>query len=370
MGFRLVDPHIANKTRSRKRTHERLGIDARTGRQESAAARADADRRSGRDNLSPGERDAPKFPPAFTGKGANSSAALGSLEGLTGQYGGNTGSASRRAENKLAIAQLIADNKEKNALGDHMRQNPWAYGDRYRTGSTPGLDAAIDFGVAQRTPTSLGQGGPSMTDLESYAFDNPVATGGSTNTNTGSQDNTGGSVLDDIEADLMSGGRQFGDLRTLQNALVQLRGSLNANELQRSRRLEDFALMIDQYRRQADRLRRQIPGGFNRRGMLNSGQFDRGMGEFEAEVVRDELSHRHKLQRALQDLGFSDRAAGHTFDETIRENAISDALASAAKASAISVPGIDGGHTPTGTNAMIGYGDKYMQSLIQGMYGG
>jgi len=39
------------------------------------------------------------------------------------------------------------------------------------------LDASIDFGVApqqKRTPTSLGQGGPSMTDLASVAFDNPI----------------------------------------------------------------------------------------------------------------------------------------------------------------------------------------------------
>jgi hypothetical protein len=365
VGIRPVDPQIANKTRARKNrnlsnsSYTVPNLDGRTG--------AMGATKRGANVVDAGERDAPKFPPAFTGKGTSSSAALGSLEGLTGQYGGNTGSASRRAENKAAIAQLIADNKAKNALGDHMRQNPWAYGDRYRTSSTPGLDAAIDFGVAQRTPTSLGQGGPSMTDLESYAFDNPVATGSATS-DTGSDDTTGGSVLDAIEADLMSGGRQFGDMRTLQNALVQLRGSLNANELQRSRRLEDFALMIDRYRRQADRMRRQIPGGFNRRGMLNSGQFDRGMGEFESQVIRDELEQRHKLQRALQDLGFSDRAAGHTFDETIRENAISDALASAAKASAISIPGLDGGFTPVGDNMMNKYGDAYMNSLIQSMF--
>ena len=349
MGIRPVDPQIANRTRARK--NRNLSNSSR-----------------GANVVDAGERDAPKFPPAFTGKGANSSAALGSLECLTGQYGWNTGSASRRAENKAAVDQLIADNKAKNALGDHMRQNPWAYGDKYRTGSTPGLDAAIDFGVAQRTPTSLGQGGPSMTDLESYAFDNPVATGGGGG--AGGSGGGGGSALDAIEADLMSGGREFGDLRTLQNALVKLRGSLNANELQRSRRLEDFALALDKYRRQADRMRRQIPGGFNRRGMLNSGQFDRGMGEFEGQVIRDELEQRHRLQRVLQDLGFADRSAGYEFDETIRENAIEDALASAAKASALSIPGLDGGFTPVGENMMNQYGDAFMDSLIQSMFKG
>jgi len=150
---------------------------------------------------------------------------------------------------------------------------------------------------------------------------------------------------------------------------VQLRGSLNANELQRSRRLEDFALALDKYRRQADQLRRQIPGGFNKRGMINSGQFDRGMGEFESQVIRDELGQRHKLQRVLQDLGFADRSAGYEFDETIRENAIDGALASARKAAAFSVPGLDGGYSPVGENRMNQYGGSYMDSIIKSIYG-
>ena len=369
MGIRPVDPQIANRTRARKNRNLRnqswteRNVEGLIG----ASSATPTSRHSGYDP-DPGERDAPKFPPAFTGKGTSSSAALGSLEGLTGQYGGNTGSASRRAENKAAVADLVLRNQAKNALGDWARANSFNT-DRYRTGATPGLDAAIDFGVAQRTPTSLGQGGPSMTDLESYAFDNPVATGSATS-DTGGDDTTGGSVLDTIEADLMSGGRQFGDLKTLQRALVKLRGSLNANELQRSRRLEDFALALDKYRRQADRMRRQIPGGFNRRGMLNSGQFDRGMGEFEGQVIRDELEQRHRLQRVLQDLGFADRSAGYEFDETIRENAIEGALASAAKASALSIPGLDGGFTPVGENMMNQYGDAFMNSLVQSMFKG
>lgn len=364
MGIRVIDPQIANRTRARKNrnlsnsSYTVPNLDGRTGAMGST--------KRGANVVDAGERDAPKFPPAFTGKGTSSSAALGSLEGLTGQYGGNTGSASRRAENKAAVADLVLRNQAKNALGDFARANSFNT-DRYRTGATPGLDAAIDFGVAQRTPTSLGQGGPSMTDLESYAFDNPVGTEGSGGGEGGGT--FGGDVLNDIEADLMSGGRQFGDLKTLQGALVQLRGSLNANELQRSRRLEDFALALDKYRRQADQLRRQIPGGFNKRGMINSGQFDRGMGEFESQVIRDELGQRHKLQRVLQDLGFSDRSAGYQFDETIRENAIDGALASARKAAAFSVPGLDGGYSPVGENKFNQYGDSYMDALKKSIYG-
>ena len=362
MGIGVIDPQIANRVRSRRRARSNQSytvpnLDGRTG--------VTGSTKRGANVVDAGERDAPKFPPAFTGKGTSSSDALGNLEGLTAQYGGSTGSASRRADNKVAIAELIAENKAKNSLGDHMRQNPWAYGEgKYRTESTPGLDAAIDFGVAQRTPSSLGQGGPTMTDLESYAVDSARGSG----SGSGSQTD-GDRALDAIEADLMSGGREFGDLRTLQGALVKLRGSLNANELQRSRRLEDFALALDQYRRQADLMRRQLPGGFNRRGMLNSGQFDRGMGEFEAQVIRDELSQRHKLQRVLQDLGFADRSAGYEFDETIRENAIGEALASARAAANFSVAGLDGGYSPVGENKWNQYGDSYMDALKKSIYG-
>ena len=106
----------------------------------------------------------------------------------TGTFYGNTGPNQRNALGQLdaltsivqsnqeqAIADLILRNQAKNAASDFARANA-SNTDRFRTGATPGLDASIDFGVApqqKRTPTSLGQGGPSMTDLGSVAFDNP-----------------------------------------------------------------------------------------------------------------------------------------------------------------------------------------------------
>ena len=98
--------------------------------------------------------------------GPNSRTALGELDALTSIVQSNQ---------EQAIADLVLRNQAKNAASDFARANAFNT-DRFRTGATPGLDASIDFGVApqqKRTPTSLGQGGPSMTDLASVAFDNP-----------------------------------------------------------------------------------------------------------------------------------------------------------------------------------------------------
>ena len=368
MGIRPVDPQIANRTRARKNrnlsnsSYTVPNLDGRTGVMGAT--------KRGANVVDAGERDAPKFPPAFTGKGTSSSAALGNLEGLTGQFGSALGKASREAE-AAARAKFIA---ERNALGDP---------DRFAGGQLEGGlglvgNAARDIANKNRARNLIRDHYGVKGDIgNTYELADAGSLGVTPLGNetgqfiSSSEDSSGGgSALDAIEADLMSGGREFGDLKTLQRALVKLRGSLNANELQRSRRLEDFALALDKYRRQADRMRRQIPGGFNRRGMLNSGQFDRGMGEFEGQVIRDELEQRHRLQRVLQDLGFADRSAGYEFDETIRENAIEEALASAAKASALSIPGLDGGFTPVGQNMMNQYGDAFMDSLIQSMFKG
>ena len=108
----------------------------------------------------------------------------------TGTFYGNTGPNQRNALGQLdaltsivqsnqeqAIADLVLRNQAKNAASDFARANAFNT-DRFRTDAS--LDAAIDFGVApqqKRTPTSLGQGGPSMTDLASVAFDNPPTVG-------------------------------------------------------------------------------------------------------------------------------------------------------------------------------------------------
>lgn len=363
MAVRPLDPQIANRVKARNAAAKRnLYNQSWTERNAEgligASSATPTSRHSGY-NVDAGERDAPKFPPAFTGKGVSGSAAMGNLEGLTGQFGSALGKASREAEAAARAARFkTADNYESAEFGvgglshaardiarNNRRRNMIRdqYGVKGDLGNAYELADAGSLGI-----TPLGNETGQFVETEKDEID---------------------TTLDTIETDLFGGGTEFGDLRTLQNALVKLRGSLNANQLQRSRRLEDYALALDKYRRQSDLLRRQIPGGFNRKGMLNSGQFDRGMGEFEGQVIRDELEQKHRLQRVMQDLGFADRSAGYEFDETIRENAIEGALASAAKSSALSVPGMEGGYTPVGQNKMNQYGESYMDSLIKSIYG-
>ena len=82
-------------------------------------------------------------------------------------------------------------------------------------------------------------------------------------------------------------------------------------------------------------------------------------------MIRDELDQKHKLQRVLQDLNFADRGAGYEFDETIRENAIEGALASAAQAANVTVPGLEGGYNPVGRNVLNESGQNWMDAVIQ-----
>ena len=366
MAVTPLDPQIANRVKARKRSRG-TGMPNLEGITPKPSAPY---------VLDAGERDAPKIDTPkidtpFTGRGQNAYENFGSLEGLTGQFGPAThGTWSHRLapkpdpyrireldEARLARdfdarnfgvggvantkSKLWEDNDRKNMLRDHFGLQG-QMGDQELLGGVPGWVAGSTTAAAAPTgPAGLGggHGGPD---------------GGANN-----------SALDTIEEDLMSGGAQFGDLSTLQAALVKMRGSMNATELQRSRTLEDFALALDKYRRQADRLRRGIPGSFNQKGMLNSGQFDRGMGEFEGQVIRDETNQRHKLQRVLQDLNFADRSSGYTFDETIRENAIQGALDSAAKAANVTVPGLEGGYNPVGRNVLNESGQNWMDALIQ-----
>ena len=163
---------------------------------------------------------------------------------------------------------------------------------------------------------------------------------------------------------------QFGDLKTLQDALWRYRSGLNANQLGRDRLYEDYAMGSDKYDRGADRLRRGIPGAFNQRGMLNSGQFNRGMGEFEAQFIRDKLTQKHALNRALQDIGFQDRSYMNQFTDSIRENAMEDAFASAAEAANVEVPGLGGGFTSSGTNRLNSAAAEAMMRVIENQFQG
>lgn len=347
MGIRLVDPQIANRTRARKNrtlSNQSFTVPNLEGRTGSSRA-TPTSRHSGYD-VDAGERDAPSFPSAYNPT-RDASSQIGMLEGITGQYGPALNRASRD------IAALVANNKAKNALGDHMRQNAWAYGYHNPMDSVPGLNASIDFGVAQQTPYGLGQGGATMGGLESFAFDNPVLS--SSSSSSSEEEETGGGVTPYGDLSGFDWDREFGSLEALQNALWAYRSGLNANELQRSRAREDYAKGIDSYRRKADRAARQIPDIFNQRGMINSGLYDRGQGEFEAQRIYDEGDFRHKFNRVLQDLGFSDRGLGYQFDDKIREDATQAALASAAQAAQVNLPenyAMTGGSGPLNAAAL------------------
>ena len=346
MGIRLVDPQIANRTRARKNrtlSNQSFTVPNLEGRTGSSRA-TPTSRHSGYD-VDAGERDAPSFPSAYNPT-RDASSQIGMLEGITGQYGPALNRASRD------IADLVLRNQAKNAVGDFARANSFNT-DRYRTGFTPGLDASIDFGVAQRTPYGLGQGGATMGGLESFAFDNPVLSSSSSSDDDDDNDGSGVTDYDDFSG--FDWDREFGSLEALQNALWAYRSGLNANELQRSRAREDYAKGIDSYRRKADRAARQIPDIFNQRGMINSGLYDRGQGEFEAQRIYDEGDFRHKFNRVLQDLGFSDRGLGYQFDDKIREDAMRGALASAAQAAQVNLPenyAITGGSGPLNAAAL------------------
>ncbi len=119
---------------------------------------------------SPGEIDAPSFgPPAM-----NPEMTLNSLGGLTGQYGSDSAMKSR-----AAMEDLVARNQETNQAGnlDRLVQaglNQYGIGSgKYRTSNVSGLDTAIDFPelATAGTPTTMGQGGPTMAELDSRAFD-------------------------------------------------------------------------------------------------------------------------------------------------------------------------------------------------------
>jgi len=127
---------------------------------------------------SPGEIDAPSFgPPAMN---LNPETTLNSLGGLTGQYGSNAA-----MKNRAAMENLILRNQEANQAGnlDRLVQaglNQFGIGSgKYKTSNISGLDAAIDFpgSVTKQggTPTTAGQGGPTMGDLDSRAFDEAMS---------------------------------------------------------------------------------------------------------------------------------------------------------------------------------------------------
>jgi len=243
------------------------------------------------------------------------------------------------------IAELVAQNKAKNALSDHMRQNPWAYGEgNYRTGSTPGLDAAIDFGVAQRAASSpmqdrgrvqreldlmaLTDGLKNQRDLDAQFLgidmtpkqqvvnqsgDNqlPVNTGSALGGNMGelagqiapgNQNNMGGGRSANY------GSPSYGGY--LAPELIALKAKLAASERQRQKALRDRAIYLDDSRRAFAEADKTIDPAYQRRGLgPDTGLITRDRRKLGENQIRSEGRYDLSYGDLMEDIAIRDDAA-------------------------------------------------------------
>lgn len=138
------------------------------------------------------------------------------------------------------------------------------------------------------------------------------------------------------------GSGRFGT-RAADQAYLNYLGRLNANQLKRSRRGEDHVSLRRQLDEALRGIGRKLPDMYNKRGMRDSGVFDRGMGEFEAATVNQRGDLERTFGRALQDLSLADQTAGQHYYSTIGDDAMLDALTKAAQAAAINPSILTGG---------------------------
>jgi|TARA_R110000824_G_C14977156_1_gene653757 hypothetical protein len=125
-----------------------------------------------------------------------------------------------------------------------------------------------------------------------------------------------------------SAGQRFGDLQT---ALADT--GYQRSDVQRSR-----AMSIDDLIRQFADQRRRIPGQFNQRGMLDSGQYQRGMGRSFADQVRQQGRLEMAAQAALNSLAQRQFAAEQQYAVGRLQDALGSATSRAQTAS--QVPGV------------------------------
>ena len=120
-------------------------------------------------------------------------------------------------------------------------------------------------------------------------------------------------------------GQRFGDL---QSAL----GNIG---YQRSGVQRERATTLDDLGRQFQQTRRPIPGQFNRRGMLDSGQFQRALGRSYADELRNAGRTEMSMQDALNQLAMQQFGAESQFAQSGLNNALSSAERRAQLASQI-----------------------------------
>ena len=92
-----------------------------------------------------------------------------------------------------------------------------------------------------------------------------------------------------------------------------LRRRLSGLQYQREGYGRQRAMGLDDMSRRFGDIRRQIPGQFNQRGMLDSGQFQRGLGRTYTDQLREAGRYEMGMQSALDSLAAQEWEAEHAY---------------------------------------------------------
>jgi hypothetical protein len=116
---------------------------------------------------------------------------------------------------------------------------------------------------------------------------------------------------------------------------ADLQSALGGVGYQRSGVQRQRAMSLDDLGRQFADMRRGIPGQLNRRGMLDSGQFQRALGRSYADELRNAGRTEMSMQDALNQLAMQQFGAESQFAQSGLNNALSSAERRAQLASQI-----------------------------------
>ncbi len=217
-------------------------------------------------------------------------------------------------------------------------QAEYGYKGPSRSGQQRDLDTrmlGIDMSSNKQT-----QAPANWADLDAATFGvvapNPT---GSKKTNWSQIDSTWGNPNNTTTS---VGSGRFGT-RAADQAYLNYLGRLNANQLKRTRGWEDHVVNRRKLDQAIRGVGRKIPDVHNRRGMRDSGIFDRDMGEYEAASFDSRADLERLYGRSQQDLSLADQTAGQKYYESIGDDAMMDALTKAAQAAAINPSVLTGG---------------------------
>ena len=106
---------------------------------------------------------------------------------------------------------------------------------------------------------------------------------------------------------------------------ADLQDSLGSIGYQRSGVQRERAMSLDDLARGFSDMRRRIPGAYNKRGMLDSGQFQRGLGRSYEDELRRAGRTEMGMQGALERLALQQLGAERQFARAGLQDALSDA---------------------------------------------